>query len=113
MGIKIDVSPQELQMLQTLLNQYVPHTIVWAFGSRVKCTANPASDLDLAVFISPNQEIQLSLLKEALEESNISFRVDVHNWHELPESFHENIRSNYVEIQSDSTWVAPQPDCQH
>jgi len=101
MGLEIDVSPQDLQTLQAFLEQYLPHMRVWAFGSRVKFTANPASDLDLAAFISPKQESQFSLLKDALDESTIPFRVDLHNWHELPEIFHETIRSNYVEIQRD------------
>lgn len=99
--MKLDVAPQELKTIQALLKQYVPHTRVWAFGSRVKFTAHPASDLDLVAFISKEQELQFSLLKEALEESDLPFRVDLHDWNELPETFHKNIRSNYVEIQSD------------
>lgn len=101
MGMKLDIPPQDLKTVQALLKQFLPHTRVWAFGSRVKFTAHPASDLDVAAFISKDQVIQFSLLKEALEESDLPFRVDLHDWNELPETFHKNIRSNYVEIQSD------------
>ena len=101
MGIKIDITPNHLKTLQALLNQYLPNTLVWAFGSRVKFTAKPNSDLDLVAFISKAQELKFSLLKDALEESNIPFSIDLHRWDELPETFHKNIESDFVEIQND------------
>lgn len=100
MGIKIDITPKDLTTLQAILKRYVPNTTVWAFGSRVKFTSKPTSDVDLVVFVDKEQEHSFSLLKEALEESSLPFRVDVHNWYDLPETFHKNIQSSYVEIQT-------------
>jgi hypothetical protein len=37
-------------------------------------------------------------LKEALDESNIPYRVDLHVWDEVPERFHEIIRSEYLAL---------------
>lgn len=99
--MKIDIAPKDLKIIKDLLNQYLPNTLVWAFGSRVKFTAKPTSDLDLVAFIPKEQELKLSLLKEALEESSLPFRIDLHNWHELPETFHKKIENSFVVVQDD------------
>lgn len=99
MGIKIDISLNDLKTIRKLLKQYLPNTLIWAFGSRVNFTAIPTSDLDLVAFISKEQELKFSLLKEAFEESSLPFRIDLHNWHELPETFYKNIESSYVVLQ--------------
>ncbi len=47
---KIDISPDELDIVQAILRAHLPEgTRTWAFGSRVKGAAKPFSDLDLAV----------------------------------------------------------------
>ncbi|MEN9911926.1 MAG: hypothetical protein RI956_370, partial [Pseudomonadota bacterium] len=107
MGIKIDIAPKDLKTVKALLKQYLPNTLVWAFGSRVKFTAKITSDLDLVAFISKEQELKFSLLKEAFEESNILFRIDLHNWYELPETFHKNIESSFVVLQEDAKEELP------
>ena len=73
---------------------------VWAYGSRVKGTARPNSDLDLVVFTTPEQLPLVSELKDELaESSNIPFLVDLHVWDEIPERFREIIRKEYVVLQ--------------
>jgi type I restriction enzyme S subunit len=98
MGItaNIDISAEQRQILLDLLSKYLANTKVWAFGSRVKWTTRSNSDLDLVVFSSPEQDSQVSALKEALEESNLPFRVDLLVWDKLPESFKRNIEEGYV-----------------
>ena len=39
------------------------------------------------------------ILREAFEESDLPFRVDFFVWDEIPEIFHENIKSEYVVFQ--------------
>ncbi len=49
-----------------------------AFGSRVKTTHRPFSDLDIALFArEPLTLSQLGELKDAFSESDLPFRVDV------------------------------------
>ncbi len=98
MGItaSIDISAEQRQILLDLLSKYLANTKVWAFGSRVKWTTRSNSDLDLVVFSSPEQDSQVSALKEALEESNLPFRVDLLVWDKLPENFQRNIEEGYV-----------------
>jgi len=92
----IDLSLEQYQMLITLLKQYLPNTEVWAYGSRVKGTSSSYSDLDLVAFTSPAQQSAVFDLKEAFEESDLPFRVDLFSWDEIPEQFQKNIKKDKV-----------------
>ncbi len=35
----LDIQPEELRIVKTILQQHIPHLSVWAFDSRVKDTA--------------------------------------------------------------------------
>jgi predicted nucleotidyltransferase len=94
----IDITAEQRESLLALLQLHLPGVTVWAYGSRVKGTARPNSDLDLVVFTTPAQRPQVSELKDALDESNIPFRVDLHVWDEIPERFHEIIENDYVTL---------------
>jgi type I restriction enzyme, S subunit len=95
----IDLTKEQRNTLSTLLRRFLPGVAVWAYGSRVKWTARPTSDLDLAAFTTPAQRPQVSELKDALAESNLPFPVDLHVWDEVPERFREIIRKEYVAVQ--------------
>jgi len=45
----IDIAPEDLTLLQSILKRWIPNYEVWAFGSRVAGNARKFSDLDLAV----------------------------------------------------------------
>ena len=77
----IDLAPQYLSTVKAVLNAVVPGLLVSAFGSRVTGRAKKHSDLDLAV--QGDQALdwrQLARLREAFEESDLPFRVDVVDW---------------------------------
>ena len=95
----IDITKEQRKTLLALLRRFIPEVVVWAYGSRVKWTARPNSDLDLVAFATPKQRNLVSELKEALAESDIPFLVDLHIWDEVPERFHEIIRKEYVVFQ--------------
>lgn len=95
----IDLTTEERTTLNELLRRFLPGVDVWAYGSRVKWTARPNSDLDLVAFTTPAQRPQVSELKDALAESNLPFPVDLHVWDEVPERFREIIRKEYVVLQ--------------
>lgn len=95
----IDLTKELRTTLSDLLRRFLPGVAVWAYGSRVKWTARPNSDLDLVVFASPAQRSQVADLKEALAESNLPFPVDLHVWEEVPERFREIIRKEHVVVQ--------------
>ncbi|NGZ08179.1 MAG: restriction endonuclease subunit S [Nitrospira sp. LK70] len=95
----IDLTTEQRTMLSALLRRFLPGVAVWAYGSRVKWTARPNSDLDLVAFTAPAQRPQVSDLKDALAESNLPFPVDLHVWDDVPERFREIIRQEYVVVQ--------------
>ena len=99
MNSAIDITSEQRKTLVDLVRQYIPGVAVWAYGSRVKWTARPNSDLDLVVFAAPAQNQFVSELKNALAESELPFLVDLHVWDEIPESFREIIRGEHVVIQ--------------
>jgi len=99
MSPAIAISAEQGRLLLRLLRQHLPGVTVWAYGSRVKGTARPNSDLDLVAFTTPDQHRLVPDLKDALDESNLPFIVDLHLWDDLPESFHQRIRENYAVLQ--------------
>jgi predicted nucleotidyltransferase len=96
----LNLSDAQLSLLRQLLRKHIPGVTVWAFGSRVKGTAKAWSDLDLALIagqVLPQQ--QLFKLQDALEESDLPFKVDLVDWHDISAEFQQLILKNYQVIQ--------------
>lgn len=76
---KIDISPEQLAIVQGTLRDHLPKgTLAWAFGSRVTWTAKPFSDLDIALEgAAPLDPDVLIDLEEAFETSDLPWKVDV------------------------------------
>ena len=70
------------------------------FGSRINGTAKNYSDLDLVV-VGPAEldDDTLRRLREAFEESDLPFRVDVLDWRAVSPSFRTVIERGYELIQ--------------
>ena len=98
---RLDLPPRYREQLDGLLREHVPGVEVWAYGSRVNGRSHDGSDLDL-VLRGPELE---SLgdgffdLVDAIEESNIPILIQAHDWAHLPESFHREIKRDYVVLQ--------------
>ncbi len=99
----VDITSEQTQTLDDLLDRYLPGVRVWAYGSRVKGTSRPDSDLDLAVFAAPEEQPAVSALREAFEESNLPFRVDLFVWNQIPEQFRRTIEKDHVVVREAST----------
>jgi len=96
----IDLQPDHLALIQTILAQHVPHAEVRAFGSRITGTARDYSDLDLVVVGREKIDRKiLHRLEEAFVESDLPFRVDVLDWHRISDSFRQVIGEAYGVIQ--------------
>lgn len=96
----LQIEPTHFAMVKEILARYLPNYEVWAFGSRVKGTARPYSDLDLAVMGNTAMSIaQLAELSEAFSESDLPWRVDIVDWATTSERFREIIRQKYVVVQ--------------
>ena len=95
----VNVTIEQQEIISTLLEQHVPKVEVWAYGSRVKGTARPNSDLDVVVFTAAEQWLAVSNLREAFDNSDLPFRVDLFVWDEVPQQFHKNMKANHVVLQ--------------
>jgi len=98
----INLPHQHLALLRQLLAIHVPSSEVWAYGSRVSGGCHETSDLDI-VLRNPKdltcRNNNLLDIQEALQMSTIPIIVDVHDWANLPESFHQQIEREYVVIK--------------
>ena len=96
----IDLDPRDMAEVIRILQQQVPELEVWAFGSRVKNTAKPYSELDLALITTQPLSLERAgALKEAFDESNLPMRVDVVDWAATSDSFRRIIAQDKVVVQ--------------
>lgn len=96
----IDLNPQDWNEVCHILETHLPEYPVWAFGSRVKWTAKPYSDLDLAIITrQPLSLTQMAAIKEAFDESDLSIRIDIVDWATTSESFRNLINQNKIVVQ--------------
>ena len=99
-GQPIDINPTHLETIHRILDEHVPDYEVRAFGSRAKWNAADYSDLDLAVVgDQPLEWSILNRLETAFEESDLPFRVDVLDWHDISDKFRELIRNECISIK--------------
>jgi len=95
----LDVRADHLELVQRILQQHVPDAEVWAFGSRAKWLARDSSDLDLCIRAAAALSFeQMGLLREAFEESNLPYKVDVVDWTMASAAFREIIERDRVVV---------------
>ena len=96
----IDVAQAHLETVKCILSEHVPDCEIRAFGSRVTGRVKDYSDFDLAIVCQKVLDAdRLRHLKEAFEESELPFRVDVLDWNRVPDSFRNVIERRYEVIQ--------------
>ena len=95
----IDITAEQRKIVLALLERHLPNTAAWVYGSRAKWTSRPQSDLDLVVFATPEQAGRVSDLREAFEESNLPFRVDLFVWGAVPAQFRKHINRDHVVLE--------------
>ena len=100
----IDITAGQRKTILALLARHLPGTEAWVYGSRAKWTSRPQSDLDLVVFAGSQQRRGVGNLREAFEESDLPFRVDLFVWDEVAETFREQIEMEHAVLAA-----APKP----
>lgn len=93
------IEPEYLKMLTDIFDRYCPNAEIWAYGSRIKGEAHSGSDLDLVVKNFNSEDAKLFELKALINESNIPFIVDIHEFNQLPKSFQDEIKKEYFIIK--------------
>jgi len=99
----IDVAEHHMETIKRILADYVGGCEVRAFGSRGNGTAGKYSDLDLAIVGDSKLERRAKvLLREAFEESDLPFRVDIIDYNAISKEFRAIIEQQYEVIQKRS-----------
>jgi predicted nucleotidyltransferase len=97
----ICVSENELDIILDIIKTYASDCEVWVFGSRYKWTAKDYSDLDLVLVGKEKLGINpIGELREAFEESDLPYRVDILDWNSISENFKNIINKGYEIIYS-------------
>ncbi len=87
-----------LETVRKILNRFVPEAEIIVFGSRIHGTAKPCSDLDLAIKAESALDWKvLEDIKEAFQESELPFRVDILDWNEITAAFRRAIEESGYE----------------
>ena len=96
----IDVAEQHLETIKRILAKYAGDCEVRAFGSRISGTAKEYSDLDVAVIGKGKiKRRDKMLLREAFEESDLPFRVDVIDYIAISDAFRAIVDRKYEILQ--------------
>lgn len=96
----IDISQAHLEIVRKILAEHAPEAEIRAFGSRVKGNAKEFSDLDIALVENARISFdRMRLLKEALQNSVLPFRVDVVDWNSISESFQAIVAEKFEIIR--------------
>ena len=96
----IAVSHAEWTIVRQILRQYLKDHAVWAFGSRVTGKNHAFSDLDLVIV--GEQALSFSTLgdlRQAFDESDLPWQVDIVDWHYIGDSFRRIIDSHKIRFQ--------------
>ncbi|MBU1245249.1 nucleotidyltransferase domain-containing protein [Myxococcota bacterium] len=97
----IDLAPHHLELVRRILGVHLPGIEVRAFGSRVRGTARPFSDLDLAVVgDGPLPMDQLEALRDAFSASDLPILVDVLDEHAVSPAFRARIDACFEVVQT-------------
>jgi predicted nucleotidyltransferase len=100
----ICVSESEMKIISDILRSHISNGEVRAFGSRYKWTSKDYSDLDLAVAQYDKKSMpvmKLAEIREAFEESELPYRVDVLDYWRISNEFREVIDNGYEVIYKD------------
>ena len=77
----LDLTPEQKSIVLDILRAYVPRHEVWVFGSRIKGTSKPYSDLDLAIITQHPLSLDiLAALRDAFSSSDLPWKVDIVDW---------------------------------
>ena len=102
---RIDLPAEQCRMVWQILRSNLPPAAkVWVFGSRATGRARRYSDLDLAIDAGrPLTLDETASLADAFSESDLSYRVDVVDWHAVDDRFRQIIAQERVPFTDRAT----------
>ena len=98
--LRIDVRPDHKQLVLDILRANLPPSAkVWVFGSRATGQARGYSDLDLAIDAGRRLTFdEMARLSEAFSDSDLPYRVDLIDWHNIDDRWRQTIAIERVAL---------------
>lgn len=91
----LHIDPEDLILLRNILDKF--EYTFFAYGSRVKGTQKKFSDLDLCI-MEPISDLEMFYIKEAFENSDLPFKVDIKRWDDMSKDFQAIIQRDLIEM---------------
>ncbi len=97
---EIDIAPDHRRLVLDILRVHLPSAAaVWVFGSRTTGRARRYSDLDLAIDAGRRLSLdETAILREAFDECDLHYRVDIVDWHAIGDDFRRLIAAERVPL---------------
>lgn len=100
----IELDEASLAVVRRILAEMAPDCEAFAFGSRVNGKPKPYSDLDIALRAPGRLPVQrIAAIKEAFEESDLTIRVDLVDWHALTPAFRDIVDAEAERVPAPAT----------
>jgi uncharacterized protein len=98
--LDIDLPADYQQLVLDILGAHLPqHTKAWVFGSRTTGRARRYSDIDVAIDAGRRLTLdELAELSEAFSDSDLPYRVDLVDWHDIDDRWRQMIATERVAL---------------
>ena len=96
----MDLKPEHHRILSDILACHLPEREVHVFGSRATGTAKPHSDIDLVIMgDEPLPVTTMRILRDAFDDSDLPFQVDLVEWAGTSEEFRKVIAISAIPLE--------------
>jgi type I restriction enzyme S subunit len=96
----MDLKPEHHRILCDILATHLPGREVHLFGSRATGTAKPYSDIDLVIMgDEPLPVTTMRILRDAFDDSDLPFQIDLVEWAGTSEEFRKIILSSSISLE--------------
>jgi predicted nucleotidyltransferase len=104
-ALPLNLSADHRRIVLDILDTHLPAAAaVWAFGSRANGRARRYSDLDLAIDAGRRLTVdETAILREAFDESDLPYRVDIVDWQAISPEFRRLIAADRRRLAHAST----------
>jgi len=94
------LKPEHRNMVCDILASHLPGREVLIFGSRANGTAKPHSDIDLVIKgDEPLPVTTMRILRDAFDDSDLPFQVDLIEWAGTSEEFRRVIAATAIPLE--------------
>ena len=98
----MDLKPEHRRIVSDILARHLSGREVQLFGSRANGTAKPHSDIDLVIMgDEPLPVTTLRILRDAFDDSDLPFQVDLVEWAGTSEEFRKVILLTAIPLASE------------